>query len=85
MSKYIYRTVEYTVCHCVFVTNDAEIAECVEYVQGHVKTPEAATRRLRKKFHDQSITVRKIEYRKTQYRMSIDKFVKLSDEMKDVE
>lgn len=85
MAKYIYRTVEHTVCYCVFVTDDAEIAECVEYLQGHVKTPEAATRRLRKKFDDQSITVRKIEYRKTQHRMSVDKFVQLSDEMKEVE
>lgn len=85
MSKNIYRTVEHTICYCICLTDHAEVTEFIEYIQGHVKSPEAATKRLRKKYGDQTITVRKIEYRKTRHRMSIDKFVKLSDEMKDVE
>lgn len=81
MSKYIYRNVETTICDCIRVNDNADVEEFTDHIRGHVKTPDIATRRLRKRYSDQSITVRKIHYSNTRHRMTVEDFVKYGTEM----
>lgn len=81
---YIYRTITTTMCNGQHIDDHGEFADFTDIILKNV-TPQEATRILRTRHNDQSVTINNVETETRRYRMSITQYIAYAEDITEGE